>query len=144
MEKLTDIRTDVEISVMDSSRILVVEDEPILREFLTLLVEDAGADVSAVETADEGMALLDKKPWAAVITDVRTPGATDGWDLAWAVHDRWPNSVVVVTSGGNDKFDRPLPDGVIFIEKPWTADQMVSALLKGFDAQNVRALVKPW
>lgn len=76
---------------MDGSRILVVEDEPILREFLTLIVEDTGANASAVETADQGIALLDKKPWAAVITDVRTPGQADGWDLAWAVHDRWPD-----------------------------------------------------
>lgn len=45
---------------MDGSRILVVEDEPILREFLTLIVEDTGANVSAVETADQGIALLDR------------------------------------------------------------------------------------
>ncbi|MBF8660881.1 response regulator [Pseudomonas putida] len=127
---------------MDGSRILVVEDEPILREFLTLIVEDTGATVSAVETADEGIALLDRKPWAAVITDVRTPGQADGWDLAWAAHDRWPDSVVVVTSGGNDMFDRPLPEGAVFIEKPWAAEQLISALLKGFNAQDAHSLVK--
>lgn len=117
---------------MNNTRILIVEDEPALREFLTSIVEDTGAEVVAVETADQGIALLDKRPWAAVITDVRTPGQADGWDLAWAVHKKWPESVVVVTSGGNNKFDRPLPPAVKFIDKPWTAEQMVSALLRGF------------
>lgn len=127
---------------MDGSRILVVEDEPVPRDFLTLIVEDAGASVSAVETADEGMALLGKRPWAAVITDVRTPGQADGWDLAWAVHDRWPDSVSVVTSGGNNMFDRPLPEDAGFIENPWTAEQLISALLKGFNAHDAHSLVK--
>lgn len=116
---------------MNSTRILVVEDEPILREFITLILEDSGVEVTAVETADEGIALLDKKPWAAVVTDVRTPGKADGLDLAWAVHDRFPASVVVVTSGGHDRFDRELPKGTTFIEKPWSADQLISALLRG-------------
>lgn len=116
---------------MNSTRILVVEDEPVLREFITLILEETGAEVTAVETADEGIALLDKKPWAAVVTDVRTPGNADGLDLAWAVHDRFPASMVLVTSGGHDSFERELPEGTTFIEKPWTADQLISALLRG-------------
>ncbi|MGN8259532.1 response regulator [Pseudomonas sp. SMSB3] len=121
---------------MNNTRILVVEDEPVLREFITLILEDTGAEVTAVETADEGIALINKRPWAAVVTDVRTPGGADGLDLAWAVHDRFPTALVVVTSGGHDDFDRDLPEGAKFIEKPWTADQLISALLSGSTAQG--------
>jgi len=66
---------------MKGKRILVVEDEPALREFLAMIIEDTGATVVSVDTAEEGIRQLDKQPWAAVVTDVRTPGLSDGWGL---------------------------------------------------------------
>lgn len=118
---------------MENSRVLIVEDEPALREFLRLIIEHTGAAVVAVETADEGIFLLDRTHWTAVITDVRTPGRADGWDLARAVREKCPDTVIVVCSGDNARFDSDLPQDVTFIKKPWTADEMVSTLLRKFN-----------
>lgn len=118
------------VNVMKGKRILVVEDEPALREFLAMIIEETGATVVAVDTAEEGIRQLDKQPWAAVVTDVRTPGPSDGWDLAWTAHDLWPGLPVIVTSGGHSRLDLALPPTAAFIGKPWSIDQMI-ALLEG-------------
>lgn len=113
---------------MNGKQVLIVEDEPIIRELLSLILEDTGAIVTAVETATEGINMLKHYPWAMVITDVRTPGLLDGWDLAWAAHNQLPSLSVIVTSGGNDHFANPLPSSAAFIAKPWSVEQMLSLL----------------
>jgi DNA-binding NtrC family response regulator len=115
---------------MNGKQVLIVEDEPILRDLLSLIVEDTGATVVAVETAQEGVGLLSKMPWSVIITDVCTPGITDGWDLAWAAHERRLGISIIVTSGGNSHFAKPLPPCATFIAKPWSMDQMVLLLLR--------------
>ncbi|MES3710792.1 response regulator [Pseudomonas putida] len=52
-----------------SPRVLVVEDEPMIRELLTLYLEDWGVSVTAVATADEGREKLDNEDWALLISD---------------------------------------------------------------------------
>ncbi|MBF8726506.1 response regulator [Pseudomonas putida] len=115
---------------MIGKRILVVEDEPALREFLSLIIEETGARVMAVETATEGIRQLDKQPWAAVVTDVRTPGPFDGWDLAWMAYEQCPCMPVIVTSGGYSKVDMPLPPTAAFIGKPWSIDDIICLLMR--------------
>ena len=113
---------------MKKASVLIIEDEPLLSEFLVTLVEDAGADAVAVDTVHQGIDLLECQPWALVITDVKTPGAFDGWDLAWTANDLLPELMVVVTSGGNAKLNTPLPSSAIFLPKPWPLDRMMLLL----------------
>lgn len=117
---------------MDVKRVLVVEDEPMLRELLSTLVEDFGAHAMAVDTAERGICLLTGDNWAGVITDVRTPGNADGWDLAWAAYDHHPNMPVIVTSGGNNNFEKSLPPSATFIPKPWSLEQLSELVRQHF------------
>ncbi|WP_276574293.1 response regulator [Pseudomonas fulva] len=114
---------------MKGKRILVVEDEPALREFLAMIIEDTGATVVSVDTAEEGIRQLDQQPWAAVVTDVRTPGLSDGWVLAWTAYEKWPRLPVIVTSGGHSRLDVPLPPTAAFIAKPWSIEAMIMLLV---------------
>nr|WP_314487011.1 response regulator [uncultured Pseudomonas sp.] len=103
--------------------ILLVEDERMIRDLIVFALEDLGATVKAVETADEGFAALELAPWSLLLTDVQTPGELDGMQLAWRAQERSPGLGLVVMSGYHDGFNMPLPEGAVFLPKPWSIDQ---------------------
>src|SRR6266849_1891341 len=60
--------------------ILVVDDEPLVRDTLRWCLEDAGYHVDAVASGEQALYHLRTKPSAVVITDLVMPGI-DGLEL---------------------------------------------------------------
>ncbi len=85
-----------------------------------MALEDLGAEVTAVATADEGAAMLTRQAWALLLTDVRTPGTLDGLELACLARQQTPGLNIVVMSGYHNKLASPLPPNVDFLPKPWS------------------------
>lgn len=113
---------------MENTLVLIIEDEPSLREFLVTLVEDIGGCAVAVDTAEAGLSLLSGRPWDLLVTDVNTPGRSDGWDVAWAAYKQDSTLPVLVTSGGNGDLNGTLPPTALFVSKPWSLEQMTALL----------------
>ena len=69
---------------MTAQRLLVVEDEALLQEVLSLGLADGGFDVTLAKNGRQAIAELenDTNAFTAVITDVRLPGDLDGWAVA--------------------------------------------------------------
>lgn len=105
--------------------VLVVEDEPAIREMLTNLLEDFPVAITSVATADAGFLELFRQPWALLITDVRTPGETNGIELASAACKHQPQIEVIVMSGYHSLLSQPLPPNVSFLAKPWSLDDLL-------------------
>jgi DNA-binding NtrC family response regulator len=101
--------------------VLIVEDDPELRNVTTALLEDERLDTIECESAEAALAvmLMGERDIAMIFADVRLPGAMDGVDLAWEVKLRWPRLPVVLTSGQPRECIRELPPGVRYIPKPW-------------------------
>ncbi|MDP9524598.1 response regulator [Pseudomonas putida] len=104
--------------------VLIVEDEPTLRELLTILIEDWGASVTAVSTADEGREKLRKQGWSLLVTDVQTPGSLSGVDIAWIASEQHPQTSIIVMSGYYEFEIKPLPDSAVFLPKPWQVTKL--------------------
>jgi DNA-binding NtrC family response regulator len=120
-------------------RMLLIEDDNILR----FLIADAlcHIDVEVIEctTADEGLLVLDNAPSnsvAFVLTDIRTPGVLDGFELAKIVWERWPTLPVILTSGHRSVEEHELPPHSRFMAKPWTLDQLYEVVAKQLPAAN--------
>jgi CheY-like chemotaxis protein len=62
------------------------------------------------------------------VTDIHMPGSMDGLMLSAAVRDRWPPIKIVVVSG--DARPRPdeMPDGAVFLRKPFQMESMRGVL----------------
>ncbi len=120
--------------------VLIVEDEPLIRMTLADALEDEGYYVLEAETVLEAIAVLGHHAVDAVITDVDMPGALSGLDLAEFLHVSMGSLPVIVTSGGRDGADCPLPNGAIFIPKPYPLARMIellaSLLMAGTDAKE--------
>ena len=98
---------------------LVVEDDPMQREMIALLLEESHFDVIECESAEAAEAVLRRMAGqlALVMTDVSLAGAMDGVSLAFVARRYNPKLDVIVTSGS--PLPRPIPKGVQYWSKPW-------------------------
>jgi CheY-like chemotaxis protein len=109
--------------------VLVVEDEPLLRELSVEVVEEAGFAALEAGNAGEALTLLESRPDIALLfTDINMPGAMDGLKLARAVRDRWPAIGILVVSGQVRLRRSDLPSGSCFIGKPYHAAAVIAEL----------------
>lgn len=110
-------------------KILVVEDEPLIRLGLTSLVEDCGYQTIEARNADEAIQLLDRNPTVRlVITDVDMPGSMDGIRLAHYVRQKWPPIHLIVISGKVGVTPGELPLGARFMAKPYHEPALVGLI----------------
>jgi two-component system, cell cycle response regulator CpdR len=100
---------------------LVVEDDPMQREMMCVLLEESNYNVIQCESAEAAELVLDKcsNSLALMITDVSLAGRMNGVELAHIATSRNPSLDVVVTSGRD--LPEPLPEGAKFWAKPWAA-----------------------
>jgi CheY-like chemotaxis protein len=114
--------------------VLVVEDEPLLRELVVETIEEAGFVALGAGDADEAIALLRARPDIAVMfTDINMPGSMDGLELAHTVRDRWPPIKILVASGQIRLRQSDLP----FLEKPYRGEAMIARLRSLVDLPRI-------
>jgi DNA-binding NtrC family response regulator len=61
---------------MASKPILVVDDEPIVRESIRDWLKDAGYEVLTAETGEEALEMVNKQDFSVIVLDIRLPGQT--------------------------------------------------------------------
>lgn len=109
--------------------VLIVEDEPLLREMAVEFVEDAGFVALEAGDADEAVALLEVRSDIAVLfTDINMPGSMNGLKLAHTVRDRWPPIKILVASGQLRLGPSDLPSNGIFLGKPYCGEAVIARL----------------
>lgn len=82
-----------------SGHVLVVDDEPPLREFMTELLQEAGYDVTACADGRAALRALQTGSFDAIISDVRMPDM-DGLGLLRAVREQDLDVPVILCTGG--------------------------------------------
>lgn len=101
--------------------VLIVEDEFLLRMNAAEMIEEAGYDVVEAGNADEAIAILEGRTDIRVVfTDIQMPGSMDGLKLAAAVKGRWPPIKIIATSGHYAIRESDLPEGGVFLQKPYS------------------------
>jgi DNA-binding NtrC family response regulator len=61
---------------MTSKPILIVDDEPIVREAIRDWLKDAGYEVATAQTGEEALEMMKKQDFSVLILDIRLPGKT--------------------------------------------------------------------
>jgi CheY-like chemotaxis protein len=112
-----------------SRRILVVEDEPLVRMFAADILAEAGYAVLEAGTADEALQIITTgTPLAAVMTDIEMPGSVDGLELARLIDANWPTIAVVLVSGRRLPRPDELPQQALFLAKPYSQERLIDTL----------------
>jgi len=118
---------------------LIVEDDPDLRELAAALLEETELRVVECSDAEAAYRVLcnEGEDVALIFADVRLPGLLNGAELAHRARTMWPHARVVVTSGYPS--DGKLPDGVIYMPKPWLALNVLMQAERAADGARERA-----
>lgn len=109
-------------------RVLVVEDEERVRRYAARALAKVGYQVEMAEDGAAALAKLagDQAGFALVITDVRMPGAVDGFAVAAWVRAHRPGTPVIVTTGYSpDEPARAVVEGPPLLRKPYTEAELV-------------------
>jgi DNA-binding NtrC family response regulator len=107
--------------------VLVVDDEPAIRAVVCEFLKDSGLNALAADNADQALAMLAEGPKVdLVFSDVRMPGALDGYGLArWILENR-PELPVILVSGDLGKANAAAGlTGVETFAKPYDFDAAV-------------------
>lgn len=109
-----------------SRRVLLVEDEVLLRMSTTDMLEQLGCSVEGVGSGEAALELLaGDGRYDLLVTDVGLPGMT-GEELAAQVRRQYPSLPVVIASGyGRPSVQR---EGIQFVSKPYSSVDLQQAL----------------
>jgi len=111
--------------------ILLVEDEPFVREATCSILESAGFEVLPAEDARDAMKVYEecKRAIDLVITDMVLPGRS-GQQLGQDLRQHSPEVVVLVTSGyGNPEYETEAPESrTYFLAKPYSRRTLVEKI----------------
>ena len=118
-----------EMVVARQVRILVVEDELLIRVFVSDLLRDSGYDVIEAVDGDEALDVLNAGVAVdLVLSDVRMPGSTDGLALLKFVRDKLADLPVIITSGHLEP-DVALAAGAShFLAKPFKVEEALKVV----------------
>lgn len=115
---------------IEKKRILVVDDEPVIRLFLQELFEDEGYEVLTAQTIAEGLATLKSQAFHLVVTDKNLPDGT-GFEIVHAAKAQDPpceamiitgyasldSAVMALQIGAYDYVLKPIDDVDVLLEK---------------------------
>ena len=102
---------------------LVVDDNPTILLDATDILEDAGFEVFTAYDTHQAVRQLEARgdDISLLFTDVELPGHLDGFDLARLAATHWTHMRILVASGQMKPKDGDLPDGAVFVGKPFSA-----------------------
>jgi PAS domain S-box-containing protein len=113
--------------------VLLVDDEPTLRTFLTRALQRRGLTVTVLEGGREVIEWLEEQgsvaPVDAVVMDMMMPGI-DGGEATRALRERWPGLPVVISSGytGRDDISELQASGPTeILRKPYRVEDLLEA-----------------
>jgi signal transduction histidine kinase/HAMP domain-containing protein len=121
-----------------SETILVVEDEPVLRDMAHLILRDCGYSVLEAGTGAEALQVWEghRGKIDLVLTDMVMPGGMSGRELAGRLLSMHPSTRIIFTSGYNmeetntDFFRRR---GAVFLQKPYTRNTLTRLVRECLD-----------
>ncbi|MCD4691129.1 PAS domain-containing protein [bacterium] len=124
-----------------NERILLVEDEPVVRDFATRALKETGYDVYDVGSAEEGLEAFERAEQAfdIVFSDVVLPGKS-GVQLVDELIAREPELSVVLSSGYADQKSQwpTIRDkGLRFLQKPYSLQDLLGTIREVLDQRHI-------
>src|SRR4051812_11061261 len=121
--------------------LLLVEDEPVLREAVAEQLALRGYQVQQADSGETALAALDDFAFDILVTDLRLPGV-DGSAVVEAAVSRYPDIIAIVVTGYGTVKDavaaikRGASD---FVNKPFQIDELLHALSSALEQRRLKS-----
>lgn len=125
---------------MSGIKVLVVDDEAVIRRGVCRVLEGRGYQAEASESGYEAIERLQKTPFSIVITDLKMPGM-DGIEVLKAIKILQPEVPVIIITGYStvDTAVDAMKNGAFdYIPKPFTPKQIIEMVEKALEQRTVR------
>jgi PAS domain S-box-containing protein len=113
-------------------RILLVEDEELVRSTVRVMLQSLGYDISEAADGRQALALLGAgPPFDLVLTDMVMPGGMSGWDLAQAIWRDMPQQRFLFSTGYSDNpifHQAHLDERIQVLPKPYSKQILATSL----------------
>jgi two-component system response regulator PilR (NtrC family) len=119
--------------------ILVIDDEEVLQDVLTSLIQREGHTTHSARTGEEGLALLEREEVDLVVLDLMLPGMS-GMQVLQRIRERDPDQVIVVITAYSSiegAIDAMRQGAFHYIPKPFKNDEVLLTLRKGLEQRRL-------
>lgn len=122
------------------AKILVVDDDQGMREFLEIMLKREGYRVSALESAEKALNLCKKEKFNLVITDLRMP-KMDGIEFLKRIKDIDPNMMVILITAfaSAETALSAMKEGAYdYVEKDFNIDDLIKIVRKAMEQSGIK------
>src|SRR5574341_1324189 len=124
---------------MNAASLLVVDDEPVICDFLVRILEREGYTVKAASTGREALRWLETNPFDLLLTDIKMD-QMDGVELLHETRSRYPDLVVILLTGHATVSSAiaALREGAYdYLLKPVKNEEILAAVAAGLEKRIV-------
>ncbi len=123
---------------MSKGKILVIDDEDIVRISCSRCLVPEGYELKMARNGPEGLKMLEEEAFDLVLTDLKMPHM-DGIEVLDNIKKRWPKTDVVIVTGYQtvETAVKAIKLGAFdYIEKPFTPDSLIATVANVFRKRN--------
>ncbi len=119
--------------------ILIVDDDPYLRETLVKLLGVIGISAESASNGEEALKMLDEDIYTIMLTDMKMPGI-DGMELIKRVYEKYEINVIAMTgySEGYNYVDVINAGASDFIKKPFGIEELEAKIRRIITERNLK------
>jgi CheY-like chemotaxis protein len=118
-----------EISRQTATRVMIIEDEPIIALDIEAIVRELGHDVAGIATThDEAMALFQAEAPGLVLADIQLADASSGIDAVRQILAEQPVPVIFITAFPERLLTGERPEPTFLITKPFQIATVTAAI----------------
>ncbi len=120
-------------------KILVVDDEKSMREFLEIMLRKEGYEVACARDGKEALNRLESRPYDLVLSDIRMPGV-DGMGVLNRAKELNPGTIVIMITayGSTESAVEAMKRGAYdYITKPFQVDEIKLIIRKALEKKTL-------
>ena len=123
--------------LLDGLRMLIVEDDAMVRRVVARAAEEMGAEVDTAHDGTDALRWLERAAYDVIVTDLKMPGVT-GMDVLRFAREHHPGTGLVAISGYAESEDEDSIRcaGAVLLLKPFGNQQLGEAVAAARTARS--------
>jgi two-component system chemotaxis response regulator CheY len=109
------------------SRVLVVDDDPDIRELLVSVLSDDGYEAESARNGRDALEVLDRWPADLIVLDLMMP-VMDGWTFARRMKEKWAIPFVVLSAATDVERHAQEIGAADVIPKPFDLERLLPTI----------------
>jgi len=130
---LAPVGIEIKIKIKVQKRVLVVDDDPSIRELLSTALEDDGYEVMPAANGQDALSVCERWRPDVIVLDLMMP-VMDGWTFAKRLRERHEIPIVVLSAATDLQRHASTVGAAEVVGKPFDLDQLLPKVARAAEA----------